>query len=114
MLTANQNPQMNPSPAIGNNKSSINIADDVLWVEGSTETMYYVHKDDASATLSTGLGSISAITDATGNLVESLSDGLLDRKRNQMYNVFIPDDREAPAGTSQQFFETTGFPMPWR
>jgi RHS repeat-associated protein len=32
---------------------------------GTTETMYYVHKDY--------LGSISAITDASGNLVESLS-----------------------------------------
>jgi RHS repeat-associated protein len=64
---------MNPSPAIGNTKSGNNAGDALLWAAGSTETMYYVHKDYASATLSTGLGSISAITDATGNLLESLS-----------------------------------------
>jgi len=56
---------MNPSPAIGNTISGNNAGDALLWAAGTTETMYYVHKDY--------LGSISAITDATGNLLESLS-----------------------------------------
>jgi RHS repeat-associated protein len=42
-----------------------NAGGDVECAVGTTETMYYVHKDY--------LGSISAITDASGNLVESLS-----------------------------------------
>jgi RHS repeat-associated protein len=54
-----------------------------MWVAGSTETMYYVHKDY--------LGSISAITDATGNLVESLSYDPWGRRRKATdwtdYNV---------------------------
>jgi RHS repeat-associated protein len=82
---------MNPSPAIGNTKSGNNAGDALLWAAGSTETMYYVHKDYASATLSTGLGSISAITDATGNLLESLSYDAWGRRRNPTnwtdYNV---------------------------
>jgi RHS repeat-associated protein len=82
---------MNPSPAIGNTKSGNNAGDALLWAAGTTETMYYVHKDYASATLSTGLGSISAITDATGNLVESLSYDAWGRRRNPTnwtdYNV---------------------------
>jgi len=44
---ANQNPQMNTSPTIGNTISGNNAGDAVLWVAGSA--------------------------DATGNLVESLS-----------------------------------------
>jgi RHS repeat-associated protein len=82
---------MNPSPAIGNTKSGNNAGDALLWAAGSTETMYYVHKDYASATLSTGLGSISAITDATGNLLESLSYDAWGRSRKATdwtdYNV---------------------------
>ncbi len=46
----------------------------IMVKQGSTETMYYVHKDY--------LGSISAITDATGNLVESLSYDPWGRRRN--------------------------------
>ena len=68
---------MKPGPSIGSITSGINAGDALLWVVSSTETMYYVHKDY--------LGSITAITDASGNLVESLSYDPWGRRRN-------PDD----------------------
>ena len=49
----------------------------IMLKQGNAETMYYVHKDY--------LGSITAITDASGNLVESLSYDPWGRRRN-------PDD----------------------
>jgi hypothetical protein len=55
----------------------------IMVKQGTSETMYYVHKDYH--------GSITAITDSSGNLVESLSYDPWGRRRNPSnwndYNV---------------------------
>jgi RHS repeat-associated protein len=74
---------MNPCTANSCNKTGNNTGDELLCAVVITETMYYVHKDY--------LGSISAITDASGNLVESLSYDPWGRRRKATdwtdYNV---------------------------